>query len=250
MKILQKDKVLSLIKVYGFQDIDDIAFAKTNIIVETLLHNILENLVSVLEILKGKVITKKHLHIVMKMLHDGHTPKNMITGGDPVLPPAYFGSIDNSYHESNSLTYGGNDSNIALLFRPALLSTFEPQLLSGGAGTKRTSKKSQASSLKSPASSLKSPSSPSPSRKPTTIIDEAYIKEYIEFYKKKTGKIFKISKEILPVIEKTVHDNLYMLLDACTKTKKDGEKKLTKTILFSTLKTNIHRFIHMSIVWK
>jgi hypothetical protein len=217
MKILQKDQVVSLIKLYGFSDIDTVALAKFNIIVETLLFNIFENLFNVLVILKGKVITMKHVNIVMKLIHTGHNPKNIITGGT-VLPPAFFDpSSTSGYFESA----GYPDAASLAYFRPALVNT-----MTGGATTRRMKAK---------------------------IIDEKYIRDYIEFFKEKTKKSFKISKDVIPVLEKSVLDNLELLLKECKTNKKTGvadNRVLTKAILFKTLKDNIQQFIHMSVVWK
>lgn len=226
MKILQKDTIIQLLKPYGFTDVDEVAQTKLNIIIETLLHNILENLTNVLEIKKGKVITPRIFSIALKILHaDDSKPQNVVfKGGEPVLPSEYFGSNSGVYSESvdNSFT---NNLDFLNLARPELVaySFITPLTQTGGANKKMSLSR---------------------------VINEEYVMDFIAKYKQNTKKSFKISKQCIPILMKAIETNMSFLLSAAKAANKNKGKTLTKSILFNTLKKHLNEFIHMSVVWK
>ena len=218
MNIITKKDVLALIKTYGFTDIDDVAFLKLVKIVETLINNLLDNALYVSEKLGAKTITPRHFAIVLYILSkSAKASSTMMRGGAPVLPSEYF-------NPEHSGAYVPEN-------------TFTPTWVDG----LTRGELSAYSAIVAPSESVTGGSAAA-SRALLTVDN---VKAYIEAYKSSHKKEFKVYKSTYDVIIRAVMENLDNLLKALSKEK---SKKLTKTLLFNTLKKNMYQFIHMSNV--
>ena len=82
---------------FGFKTIDDNAFMKLVMIIETLVYNILNNVIHLTDALDKKIIKKEHLKAVISMMHDFVSAKQSGGHAGTVLPSEYFGVNSNRY---------------------------------------------------------------------------------------------------------------------------------------------------------
>lgn len=219
MNIVSKKDVLAFIKTYGFTDVDDVAFLKINKIIDTLLTNLLDNALYVSEKLGAKTITPRHFAIVLYILSTSANAGKALTGGAPVLPSEYFSGVaSGAYVPENNFTptwvdglTRGELSAYSAIVAPS-------DSLTGGAGS---------------------------AARRRTLITVDSLKTYIEAYKLSHKKEFKVYKSTYDVIIRALMENLDNLFKALSKEK---SKKLTKNLLFKTLKKHMYEFIHMSNV--
>jgi hypothetical protein len=227
MKLLQKDKFLILLGKYGFTDIDEIALVKLFLTIETLVKNLLDNTVYVMESSKAKTITPKHFAIVLHIIktHGVNVTINdlMKGGGGTYMPSEFFNPTPSgAYGTANIYSPTWVDG-----FTRAELAAYGPLLVSSeqsGGGKKKTT---------------------------SALLDVDALKEMIVEYKKHTKKEFRVATQSYDIIISSVTENIENLLSAASKMRKTktASKKLTKALLFATLKKHSNEFIHMCTVW-
>lgn len=211
-----KSNLLPLLAKYDFDDIDEAAYVKVLLTIEILIFNLLNNILYITKSLKVKTIKKTHCLAVLQIMKDYETGKEVMKGGGPVLPMEYYGHDSGSYFDADVVSAIENQPwSDPGLTRTALDTSF------GGARRKTNVE--------------------------TSFITKNQIKMIIEKYKESEKESFKVSKEVYDVILSCVMANIDALFLACSKANK---KRLTMTLLYSTLKKNPKQFAHVSYIFK
>jgi hypothetical protein len=224
MKLLQKNKCMQLLRKYGFEDIDEIALVKLFLTIETLVKNLLDNTIYVMESVKAKTITPTHFAMVLHIIKTHGTNVNhLMQGGGAVMPSEFFNTTPSGSYaiDNNVFSTGASDASFA---RPALLAysaILTPGVQLGGGKKKGT----------------------------VALLDVDTLKGMIVEYKKTTKKDFMMSSKSYDIIIRSVTENIENLVSAASKMRKPRPTKLTKALLFATLKKHSHEFIHMCTVW-
>ena len=224
---------MDFIKSYGFSSVDTSASIKLDAIVETIVYNMLNNVLHVVDALNASTIKKGHFLGVMHVLKeaakhcDGAPPstkkkqQRQRQHGGTVMPPEFFGYdsgrfyADVDFHNTayiDNLTRGGLD------------------VASGGAAA--------AAKVKSKKSTAADP------------VSCAEIKEIVKKFKLEHNREnLKIAAEVYLLIQSVVSANLVKLIQACKKTAgKDGT--LTGKMIFDSIKGSGAELAHLMYVWK
>jgi len=229
MKLFQKDKFIPMLEKHGFSDVDEIALVKLILTIETLVKNLLDNTVYVMETTKAKTITPKHFAIVLHIIKTHGVNINstdIMKGGGTVMPSEFFNPTPSgAYGVSNVFTPTWVDG-----LTRAELSAYVPLFVAAeqtGGGKKKTM------------------------NIPCCLMGVDDLKEMIVEYKKTNKKEFRIASKSYDIILLSVIENIENLLNAAAKLSKSktASKKLTKALLFATLKKHSNEFIHMCTVW-
>jgi len=227
--MISKDDIQPMLKLYGFESIDDAAFMKVLMILDVLIYNMLNNVLYVTTSLKLKTIKKAHFDAVIQIMMDysnGKVKGTRQSGGGLVLPAQYFGYEDHQYVAD---VMSHNTAYIDGMTRGPLLATF-PSLLTGGARSKASSTTSK-------------------TKMDVIIVPKKDLQEIIEKYKKEHNVDFKVASEVYEIICASIDSNFHRLFKACSEVNAKT-KKVTANLLYKTLEKNGNTFAHMSYVWK
>ena len=126
-KTFNKAVFEAYIKKFGFTSIDDNAFMKMVMIIETLVYNILNNVLHLTDALDKKIVKKAHLQAVVAIIQDFVSAKQSGGHAGTVLPSEYFGVNSNRYFDDVS-------SLETSMFSEGLARSALDLKLSGGAG--------------------------------------------------------------------------------------------------------------------
>ena len=96
-KTFNKAAFEAYVAKYGFTSIDDNAFMKMVMIIETLVYNILNNVLHLTDALEKKIIKKEHLQGVIAIIQDFVSAKQSGGHAGTVLPSEYFGVDSGRY---------------------------------------------------------------------------------------------------------------------------------------------------------
>jgi hypothetical protein len=206
---------MPMLKKKGFSDIEEAAFVKVIYCVEIIIFNMLNNVLYVTKSLKLKTIKKDHFMAVLQIMKDFQNGKEVMKGGDPVMPSEFFGTNSGRYFDIDVVSAIENhpwaDPGLT---RTALDATF------GGAKASKTK----------------------------CFVETEQVKQIIEKYQKSEKADFRVSKDVVCIMISCVMSNLEELFAACAAGGK--QKKLTMALLYKTLVKNSKRFAHMSYVFK
>lgn len=206
----QKDALIPILKKHGFSDIEDAAFVKLILCIEILIFNLLNNVLYITKSLKQKIIKKEHLMAVLQIMKDFENGKEIMKGGEPVLPSEYFGNESGRYFDADVVSAVENHPwSDPGLTRTALPATF------GG-------------------------------KSEPCFITKEHVKSIVEKYQKSEKESFKVAKGVSDVIITCVLSNLDSLFAACA----NGKRKLTMAHMYRTLVKNSKKFAHLSYVFK
>ena len=201
---------MPILNKHGFTDIEETAFVKIMLCIEILIYNLLNNVLYIVKSLKFKVIKKEHFMAVLQIMKDFENGKEVMKGGEPVMPSEYYGNDSGRYFDADVVAALENlPWSDPGLTRTALNATW------GG--------------------------------KNAAFITKDHIKTIVEKYQKTENESFKVARGVSDIMISCVLSNLDALFTACSVSKR---KVLTMSNLYKTLVKNSKKFAHMSYVFK
>lgn len=207
-KGFDKTYVSARAKRYGFKQVDDDAFVRIVLVMEVLLHNILNNVKHVSSHLDVKVISKKHLQMVLDIMNS-YKQVRAQKGGGLVLPGEYFGHESGRYFPDGASALSGEQYTSATneLSRQAIV------FHSGGSAAAKIQAKTN-------------------------------IKALIDNYKASTHATFRVSTVAYDIIADSIDKNMQLLLSACKRAAGQKGEKLTLRLVSTAIQT---QFPYMSL---
>lgn len=200
-----------------FKNIDDLAYNKLTMIINTVITNIFNNLQLVVKAYPAKRITKKQFAIVLNVMNrklSCQEPKPKKVSGGTVMTGTFF-NPDNTAGYYENVPEPQIPTNITRGELQVHNNAVE-QLLNvqtGGAGVD------------------------------FHLVDDKYIKEAFEKFKKENGFDAKLSKESIQLIQISIDTNLEMLLKDC-----GNGTTLTGKKIYNILKNKPRKFVHLSCI--
>lgn len=200
-----------------FKNIDDLAYNKLTLIVNTIITNIFNNLQLVLKAYPAKRITKKQFAIVLNIMSRKLTCQEhkfkKVTGGT-VMTGTFF-------NPENTAGYYENvpEPEIPINITRGELQVHNnavEQLLDAQTGGGNDD---------------------------IQLVDDKYIKEAFEKFKKENGFDATLSKEAIQLMKISIDTNLEMLFKDC-----GNGVTLTGKKIYNILKTKPRKFVHLSCI--
>jgi len=224
-----KQLLEKLVQMHGFTTASDGALVWMASIVQSLVYNLLSNVLHVTNALKDKAVRQSHLEAVLADLKANNIQAgggNRIVGGHAgtVLPGEYFGSDSGRYFPDVASLEGSASADG--MARPALDVKIPSEMI-GGAANKTAEH----------------------------FINKMVVEKIIEQFKVDNKLDFKVTRNACQIMVISVRENLNQLLMACNNflVKKSIKSNMLNEKLMQRVfkeKENGVKFAHMASVWK
>jgi len=209
----------------NFKKIDNLAYNKLSMIIDTIITNVFHNLQLILKTYPAKRITKKQFAIVLNIMNnklscqDNNKSEKETVSGGTVLPPAFFNPDNNVgyYEHVEQAPIPTHLSRAELkVYNDAVSDLLDVQ--SGGG-----SKVAEMIGV--------------------SLIDDKYIKQAFETFKRKNNFDATLSKDAELLIRMSIEKNIEMLLKDC-----GNGITLTGKKIYSILKAKPRKYVHLSCI--